>query len=131
MTHATGNTLLGSDFAAICARFGAPIRCEHEQGILRLVYEGEDGEKSRGQVELMDGVVTSVAGELHGKVRRGGDQNMVGWPVELVLPKLGKPLRTVQLGDNTQFEFAQCVVTAHEGTVACVVPLTDPSGASA
>lgn len=131
MIDATEQTLLGSDLAAICARFGAPIRCEHEQGILRLVYAGEQGDESRGQVELMDGVVTAIAGRLQGPLRRGGDQNMVGWPIESVLPNLGKPLRTVQLGDNTQFEFAHCVVTAHEGTVACVVPLTDPSGASA
>lgn len=131
MTNPPNETLLGADLAAVCARFGAPVRCEHEHGVLRLVYAGEDGQPSRGQVELVDGVVTAVAGDLHGAGRRGDDQNMVGWPVESVLPKLGKPLRTVQLGDNMRFEFPTCVVTAHEGTVACVVPLTDPTGASA
>ena len=40
-------------------------------------------------------------------------------------------MRTVQLGDNTRFDFRTCIVTVHEGTVACVVPLTGPSGASA
>ncbi|HIE70769.1 MAG TPA: hypothetical protein EYP98_11680 [Planctomycetes bacterium] len=131
MTHSTKETLLGSDFAAICARFGAPMRCEHEQGVLRLVYGDAEGKPPRGEVELVDGVVTSIAGQLDGAIRRGGEQNMVGWPVELVLPKLGKPLRTVQLGDNTRFEFRTCIVTVHEGTVVCVVPLTGSSGASA
>lgn len=135
MTHLTNDTpsnesLLGSDFAEICARYGAPMRCEDEPGVLRLVYGGDD-ETPRGQVELMDGVVTAVAGKFGGAIRRGGEQNMVGWPVEAVLPQLGKPLRTVELSGSTRFEFAHCAVTAHEGTVACVVPMGDSPKASA
>jgi hypothetical protein len=113
--------LLGSDFAAICARYGAPIRCEHERGVLRLVYEGES-EQLGGTVDLVDGVVVAMRGTLHGSRHWHRGQEMVGQPVEAVLPKLGKPRRTVLLGDSTRLEFAQYAITVHEGLVACVVP---------
>tara|TARA_R110002096_G_scaffold1645_18_gene8659 strand:- start:1480 stop:1875 length:396 start_codon:yes stop_codon:yes gene_type:complete len=131
MTNPTEDTLLGSDLAAICARYGAPIRCEHERGVLRLLYEGDDAHPSHGSVELADGVVVSVAGELEGSRHHGSGQEMVGWPVEVVLPRLGKPQRCVQLGDNTRFEFARWAITVHEGTVACVVPLGESPPVSA
>lgn len=130
-TGTTEETLLGSDLAAMCARYGAPIRCEHERGILRLMYEGHDVGTSQGSVEMADGVVVSVVGSFAGSRHHDCGQEMVGWPVEVVLPRLGKPKRSVQLGDNTRFEFARWTVTVHQGTVACVVPMVESPQASA
>lgn len=131
MTDTTDETLLGSDLAAMCARYGAPIRCEHERGILRLMYEGKDVGTSRGFVEIADGVVVSIAGSFASSRHHDCGSEMVGLPVEVVLPGLGKPMRSVRLGDNTRFEFARWTVTVHEGTIACVVPVGESPKASA
>ena len=61
----------------------------------------------------------------------GSGQEMVGWPIEVVLPRLGKPDRTVALGDSACLEFEHYTVTIHEGTVACVVPRGEQPKASA
>jgi len=126
--HPAEQSLLGLDVAAICERFGAPSGCEHEAGVLRLVY-GETGAEALGHVEMVDGVVTHVAGDLDRSVRRGGDQDLVGWPVEAVASRFGRPLLIERVGDNTRLEFARAVVTAHDGTVACVVSATDQPAA--
>lgn len=126
MTDTADKTLLGADFAAVCERYGAPLHCEHERGVLRLAYEGVDGGEVHGAVQLVDGVVTSLAPSIRRSQkprtdREHSDRGMVGAPIEFVLPQLGKPVRSVALGDSQRIEFAHCVVTVHEGTVACVV----------
>src|SRR5690606_29849095 len=94
------DNLLGCDVASVYARFGAPVSCEHDHGILRLMYESPDTHEARGSVELADGVVMSIAGSLsrsrrHANVpasdrqcrpKRRSDhgQEMVGRPVESV-----------------------------------------------
>ncbi|MGK0201731.1 MAG: hypothetical protein ACI9S9_000791 [Planctomycetota bacterium] len=72
MTDPRDEALLGADLAAICARYGAPIRCEHERGILRLMYEGDDGGASHGSVEMADGVVHSARRQHALRVRAVG-----------------------------------------------------------
>lgn len=124
-------TMLGSDLATIAARYGAPDRCEHEHGILRLMYEGEEAGAHPGAVEMADGVVVSIAGHPSGSRDPDGGHGMVGYPVEVVLPRLGRPKRTVQLGESTRLEFARWAITVHEGTVACVVPMGESPQASA
>ena len=127
MSDPTDQTLLGSDLAEITARYGAPIRCEHDRGILRLMYEGADAGASagvsQGAVEMADGVAVSIVGDMDGSRPHEPGQEMVGWPIEVALPRLGRPKRTVQLGDNTRLEFARWAITVHEGTIACVVPM--------
>ena len=123
MLHPATDTLVGSDFAAICARYGAPLACRQERGVLFLIYAGFDGREFEA-VQLVDGVVVAVADRIVRSERECSGQQLVGQPVELALAARGKPDRMLAMGDCVQLDYDDCVVTVHEGTVACVVPAT-------
>ena len=122
MSDTAVQSLVGGDFAAVCARFGAPLSCRHEAGVLRLTYADDSGQPVDGAVQMVDGVVTAVADSICRSPRECCGQALIGRPVELVLPALGQPLAVEQLGESTRYVYADREVTAHEGTVACVVP---------
>jgi hypothetical protein len=113
--------LIGCDFAAVCASYGAPLACRHERGVLYLQYESAGGAPFDA-VQLVDGVVVAVADAIRRSATPCCGQEFVGRPIEQVLAALGRPLATINIGDSTQIEFADRVVTVHEGTVACIVP---------
>ncbi|MCB9877222.1 MAG: hypothetical protein H6835_06420 [Planctomycetes bacterium] len=119
VSHAS---LIGADFAAVCARFGAPRGCLHEDGALLLAYETVGGDVVLGAVQLVDGVVTVARDDLRRSAEPCCGQDLVGRPVERVLPQLGPPRGIELLGDSTRYVFADREVTVHEGVVACVVP---------
>ena len=45
---------------------------------------------------------------------------MIGWPIEEVLPRLGRPRCTTHLGDSVHYEFDDLFVMSHGGAVAFV-----------
>lgn len=114
--------LLGSDFAAVRARYGAPLGCSHEEGVLRLTYLGADGNAVEDAVELVDGVVATEREGLQPTPAGIGDR-CVGQAIECILPRLGAPERVVSSEDCTRLEFADCVVTVYSGVIVCVVPI--------
>jgi hypothetical protein len=114
--------LIGGDFAAVRARYGAPLGCSHEEGVLRLTYLGPDGNAIDGAIELTDGVVATEHVGLHPTPTGSGDR-CVGQPIECILPRLGAPDRVVSRDDCTRLEFADCVVTVYGGVIVCVVPI--------
>ena len=122
MTIPLDQALLGSDFAAVCARYGAPLGCSHEEGLLRLTYLGADGNAVEGAVELADGVVATEHDGLRPTPSGSGDR-CVGQPIECILPRLGAPERVVTSDDCTRLEFADCIVTVYGGVIVCVVPI--------
>ena len=121
MPHTAMDRLIGSDFAAVCACYGAPLSCRHERGVLYLQYESATG-MPFDDVQLDDGVVVAVADAIRRSATPCCGQDLVGLPIEQALAALGRPLATTAFGDSTQVEFADRVVTVHEGTVACIVP---------
>jgi len=115
-------TLLGSDFAAVRARYGAPLGCSHGEGVLRLTFLGPDGNAVDGAIELADGVVVTEVDGLQPTPRGSGDR-CVGESIECILPRLGAPDRVVSSEDCTRLEFADCIVTVYGGVIVCVVPI--------
>ena len=122
MSHSRNQSLLGSDFPAVCARYGAPLGCTHDGGVLRLAYLLEDGSEQPSAIELVDGVVTSVAPGIERSPQACCGQELVGLPIEQALPELGPVRGSAAMRDSTELIFDTCVVTVHEGTIACVVP---------
>ena len=110
-------SLVGSDFAAVCERYGAPLGCHYEDGTLRLAYRMRFGGVMEGAIEMVDGVVVTETPWIRRSDRKCCRQEMVGQPVEQVLPPLGKPRRSEVMGESTRLVYADCVVTVHEGTV--------------
>ena len=128
MTDATG-TLIGSDFAAVCARFGAPLDCRCAHGVLYLAYQGVDGRRIDDAVQLADGVIVAVADGIRRSATPCCGQELVGATIERALAVLGPPQSTEHLGDSVRLWFADRVVTTHEGVVACIVPRAATAGA--
>ena len=123
MTTHADETLLGADFAAVHARYGAPLGCEHDRGVLRLTYLGDDGNAVAGAIELADGVAVAVADGIRPSPRGTDGDRFVGEPIERVLPRTGAPQRSATFGDCVRLTFADCEITTYEGIVACVVPI--------
>ena len=95
-----------------------------DDGALLLAYETVSGDVVLGAVQLVDGVVTVARDDLRRSAEPCCGQDLIGRPVERVLPQLGPPRSIEQLGDSARYVFADREVTVHEGVVACVVPLS-------
>ncbi len=115
-------TLVGADFAAVCERFGAPLGCSQDGAVLRLDYPDANGRPLRSAIELVDGVVAAMRPGIAPSGRPCRFRHLVGGPIEDALGELGRPERIETVGESTRVEFAQCVVTVHEGLVACIAP---------
>lgn len=124
----TTGSLIGSDFAAVCARYGAPLDCRCANGVLYLAYEGVDGRRIEDAVQLADGVIVAVADGIRRSATACCGQDLVGAPAERALAALGAPLRTEHLGESSRLEFADRIVTVHQGTIACIVPRRPTAG---
>lgn len=122
MSIPVDQTLLGSDFAAVCARYGAPLGCSHEEGVLRLTYLGADGNAVPDGIELVDGVVATERDGLQPTPAGSGDR-CVGESIECILPRLGAPKRIASSEECTRLEFEHCIVTVYAGVIVCVVPI--------
>ena len=112
-----------SNVGAVLARYGAPLGCSEQGGVLRLSYLGADGNAVADAVQLADGVVVVERQGLRATPAAADERGCLGHSIERVLPRLGAPLRVRAAGEATELEFEGLLVTVYSGVIACAVPI--------
>jgi len=122
-------SLLGADFTAVRARYGAPLRCANRAGVLVFAYPGRDGVIDDA-VAVADGVVVRIDPGILPAPATHGVHALLGATVGEVFARFGAPRHVVRRGGACAIEFEHAVVFALEDLVVGVREIAPAGGAA-